>query len=255
MAGLGGGLGVRPGCGVVEQERGERLGHRGLRIAEAEQDLGVEEHRNRNPRLALRSACGVLTWANCCQKPPAVALINCWRFPHARGIPVRDQTARYGAFVGAPSRAEPERFFFLDDADRALIEREPKRREHNRLGFAVLMTSVRFLGVLPEDPVGDPLEVVEYLAVQLAIEDPSVLKAYRERENTRLEHMRELRGLREVLGYRDSAKVAEELRTWVDLGGRQGDVASASSRAGSVVVKMPRAARGNAAISWSASHL
>ncbi|GAA1587659.1 hypothetical protein GCM10009678_82590 [Actinomadura kijaniata] len=122
-----------------------------------------------------------------------------------------EQAARYGAFAGAPSRVELERFFFLDDADRALIE--SKRRPHNRLGFAVMLTCVRFLGVFPEDPVGVPTQVVDYLAEQLGIEDASVLKAYGERENTRLVHMRELR---QVLGYRDFAEVEGELREWVD---------------------------------------
>jgi TnpA family transposase len=59
-----------------------------------------------------------------------------------------EQAAKYAAYDGAPSRTELERFFFLDDADRALIE--PKRRAHNRLGFAVQMTTVRFLGVFLE---------------------------------------------------------------------------------------------------------
>lgn len=62
-----------------------------------------------------------------------------------------------------------ERFFFLDDADRAWIE--PKRRAHNRLGFAVQMTTVRFLGVFLDDPTDVPAEVVDYLAEQLGVAD------------------------------------------------------------------------------------
>lgn len=42
------------------------------------------------------------------------------------------QAAAYAAYYGAPSRTELERFFFLDDADRELIE--GKRRSHNRRG-------------------------------------------------------------------------------------------------------------------------
>lgn len=52
------------------------------------------------------------------------------------------QAAAYAAYDGAPSRTELERFFFLDDADRALIE--PKRRAHNRLGFAAQLTTARY---------------------------------------------------------------------------------------------------------------
>lgn len=122
-----------------------------------------------------------------------------------------EQAAKYAAYDGAPSRAELERFFFLDDADRALIE--PKRRAHNRLGFAVQMTTVRFLGVFLDDSTDVPAEVVDYLAEQLGIGDASALKAYGERENTRLDHVRELRW---VLEYTEFAEVEAELRAWVD---------------------------------------
>lgn len=122
-----------------------------------------------------------------------------------------EQVAGYAAFGRAPSRAELERFFFLDDVDRELVE--SKRRPHNRIGFAVLLTSVRYLGVFLDDPVDVPTVVVDYLAEQLGIDDASVLKAYGERENTRLEHVRELR---RVLDYREFAEVEDELRTWVD---------------------------------------
>ncbi|BAJ33288.1 hypothetical protein KSE_75365 [Kitasatospora setae KM-6054] len=44
---------------------------------------------------------------------------------------------------------------------------EPKRRVHNRLGFAVQMTTVRFLGVLLDVPT----EAVDYLAEQLGVDD------------------------------------------------------------------------------------
>ncbi|GEB48648.1 MULTISPECIES: Tn3 family transposase [Streptomyces] len=122
-----------------------------------------------------------------------------------------EQAAAYAAYSGAPSRAELERFFFLDDADRELIE--GKRRAHNRLGFAVQLTTVRYLGVFPDDPADVPAEVADYLAEQLGIADASVLKAYGERENTRLAHVRELR---RGLEYTEFAEREAELRSWVD---------------------------------------
>jgi TnpA family transposase len=122
-----------------------------------------------------------------------------------------EQAAKYAAYDGAPSRTELERFFFLDDVDRALIE--PKRRAHNRLGFAVQMTMVRFLGVFLDDPTDVPAEVVDYLAEQLGVADASALKAYGERENTRLDHVRELR---RVLECTEFAESEAELRAWVD---------------------------------------
>lgn len=60
------------------------------------------------------------------------------------------EQAGYGVFVGAPSRAELERYFFLDDADREAVQ--TKRRAHNRLGYAVQLTSVRYLGRFLPDP-------------------------------------------------------------------------------------------------------
>jgi hypothetical protein len=34
-----------------------------------------------------------------------------------------DETAAYGRFVGVPSRADLDRAFFLDDADKALVRK------------------------------------------------------------------------------------------------------------------------------------
>ncbi|MFJ2195671.1 Tn3 family transposase [Streptomyces violaceusniger] len=121
------------------------------------------------------------------------------------------QAAAYAAYNGAPSRTELERFFFLDDADRELIE--GKRRSHNRLGFTVQLTTARYLGVFLDDPTDVPVEIVDYLAEQLGIADASALKAYGERENTRLAHVRELR---KVLEYTEFAEAEAELRVWVD---------------------------------------
>ncbi|MFD5522232.1 DUF4158 domain-containing protein [Streptomyces sp. NPDC127066] len=52
------------------------------------------------------------------------------------------------AFRGMPPRADLE-WFFLDDADRELVS--PRRRERDRLGFAVQMTRVRYPGAFWTD--------------------------------------------------------------------------------------------------------
>jgi len=56
----------------------------------------------------------------------------------------------YGRF-SAYSRVELERFFHLDDEDRRLIE--ARRRDYNRLGFALQVVTVRHLGMFLPDPL------------------------------------------------------------------------------------------------------
>nr|WP_050509501.1 DUF4158 domain-containing protein [Streptomyces rimosus] len=82
--------------------------------------------------------------------------------------------------------------------------------------------------VFLDEPTDIPVEVADYLAEQLGIEDASIPKAYGERENTRLGHVQELRRL---LEYREFAEVEPEVRP------QPGSLAvhgSSGSRAGSV---------------------
>jgi hypothetical protein len=115
------------------------------------------------------------------------------------------QAGAYGGFAGLPSRMQLERFFFLDDGDLGLVRR--RRGDHNRLGFAVQLATVRFVGTFLADPGDVPDEVVEYVASQLDVEAAS-MAAYTQREKTRLEHQWEI--AREV-GYRDFVDAEAEL--------------------------------------------
>ncbi|MFF4795559.1 Tn3 family transposase [Streptomyces sp. NPDC001276] len=102
-----------------------------------------------------------------------------------------EQAAAYGRFVEEPTRPELERFFFLDDVDRDLIAL--RRTTAHQLGFAVQMCTVRYVGrFLVDDPLDVPWSVVEHLAAQLRIEDPSVVKRYTERAKA-YEHAWEIR--------------------------------------------------------------
>ena len=117
----------------------------------------------------------------------------------------------YGRFAGPPSRPDLERYCFLDDVDRQLIAK--RRGDANRLGFSLQLVTLRYIGTFLADPLDVPTEVVDYLAEQLGISDPSCLKAYIGREKTRFEHQWEI--AREY-GWRDFADAENELARWID---------------------------------------
>src|SRR5664280_686864 len=78
----------------------------------------------------------------------------------------------------------------LDTAARELVD--VRRAEHNRLGFAVQLGTVRFLGTFLADPTDVPWAVAAHLAAQLGIADPGVLKQYAAREGTNRLHAGEI---------------------------------------------------------------
>ncbi|WP_327286465.1 Tn3 family transposase (plasmid) [Streptomyces sp. NBC_00597] len=123
-----------------------------------------------------------------------------------------DQAEAYGKFAEEPTRPELERFFFLDDVDRDLIAL--RRTKHHQLGFALQMCTVRYVGLFLEDPLVVPWPVVEHLAVQLGIEDPSCVKRYTERLKTAYEHAWEIR---DAYGYHpyEDAEWGRKFRTFL----------------------------------------
>ena len=86
------------------------------------------------------------------------------------------QRDAYGQYCGAPSQDDIERYFYLNDADFTVIRQ--LRHEHTRLGYAILLTSVRYLGVFPEQPASVPDAVLLTLCRQLAIASPYCLTKY-----------------------------------------------------------------------------
>jgi hypothetical protein len=108
-----------------------------------------------------------------------------------------EQERRYGRYTREPSTDQLARYFHLDDADRELVM--GKRWDHMRLGFAVQLGTVRFLGAFLDDPAGVPAGVIADLARQLGISNPDCITIYRE-GRARSQHAREIRVR---LGYRE----------------------------------------------------
>ena len=100
--------------------------------------------------------------------------------------------------------------FFLDDEDRKLVDL--RRGDYMKAGFALQLVTVRWLGTFLEDPLDVPGEVLDFVAGQLGIENPVVVKRYTERVKTKSDHQQEIR---RKYGLRDFADAEAELVEWV----------------------------------------
>ena len=121
-----------------------------------------------------------------------------------------DEAAAFGRYAGTPSQTDLERVFFLDDEDRKLVDL--RRGDHMKAGFALQLVTVRWLGTFLEDPLDVPGGVLGFVAGQLDIADPSVVKQYAEWVKTKSDHQQEIR---RKYGLRDFADAEAELAEWV----------------------------------------
>ncbi len=119
------------------------------------------------------------------------------------------QRARFTEIPNTISTWDLARYYTLSIDDLKIINR--RRRNHNRLGFAVQLCYLRFPGRPFKFGEQIPESVLSYIAKQLSV-DPSAIAEYaREREPTKSEHLREITtafGFRHfnISAYREMAK-------------------------------------------------
>lgn len=121
------------------------------------------------------------------------------------------QRERYGRYPDALSGEKLARYFHLDDDDREWIA--TKRRDSHRLGYALQLTTVRFLGTFLEDPTAVPGPVLHALSSQLGIVDATCVLTYRESEQ-RWRHTTEIRARYGYCEFADSG-VQFRLGRWL----------------------------------------
>src|SRR5437764_14324736 len=90
-------------------------------------------------------------------------------------------------------------FFWLSEDDQHVINRQ--REAHTRLGFALQLCALRYLGFVPHDLGTAPPTAVAYIAQQLAV-PPAALAAYGLRVPTRTVHLQQVQ---QHLGFRRAA--------------------------------------------------
>lgn len=112
-----------------------------------------------------------------------------------------------------PPEISPEdviTYFTLASTEVALVNQ--RRGETNRLGFALQLGALRYLGFCPDELTAAPVVIVTYLADQLNL-SASLLADYGHRAQTRTEHWQEVMT---YLGFRPVTTVdLEGLKQWL----------------------------------------
>lgn len=97
-----------------------------------------------------------------------------------------EQKASYAQFSGEPNEVQLARYFHLDETDLTFLYQ--RRGDQNRLGVALQLGCVRFLGAFLTDLSVVPINVQWFVARQLNITELTILSTYAQRETTRREH-------------------------------------------------------------------
>jgi TnpA family transposase len=106
------------------------------------------------------------------------------------------------------AEADLIRYFTLSRSDLDLVRRQ--RGDQNRIGFALQLCALRYMGFCPDDLEIVPTTALAFVADQLQA-SPAALHVYGARSQTRTEHLQQIQ-LR--LGFRDATR--EDFRSLAD---------------------------------------
>jgi TnpA family transposase len=105
--------------------------------------------------------------------------------------------ATYGTFIDDPLPEQLETYFTLTEADLELLSQ--RRLPHTKLGMALQICTLRFLGTFLSDPTAVPVNAIDFVTKQLGF-DHVDLEPYK--ETVRL-HFKHQSTIRHHLGYRE----------------------------------------------------
>lgn len=125
-----------------------------------------------------------------------------------------EQRQRYATFPATPSADQLAQHFHLDHSDRKIIG--GLRGDHNRLGFALMLGSARFLGVFPGADLVIPSAVTAFLVGQLGLKQAPGLKGYFDPNNgQRIRHLAVIRDRYGFTDFADNGSARFRLTRWL----------------------------------------
>lgn len=125
------------------------------------------------------------------------------------------QRARFARLSETLSEDDIAKAFTLDGSD--LSDIRNLRTAKNRLGYAALLNSARYVGTFPTSQHDVPLVIVTYLRTQLSIDANVSLEAYFSAPKTVERHIRAIRERHGFVYYADAPKLRMRLARWLYL--------------------------------------
>ncbi|EHM3140222.1 Tn3 family transposase [Enterococcus faecalis] len=123
---------------------------------------------------------------------------------------IKSNKKAFGIYLGKPSTEQLNQFFYLHEKDLELMD--TIRLPATRLGFAIQLGSLRFLGTFISDITTIPQNVLSYVAIQLNIDPGEII--YYSRRQTRYQHIKLIKS---HYGYHDFSqpKIEAYLANWL----------------------------------------